>query len=539
MDVKKLIEIVSISKNEIYIVIFYSFAIGLLSLALPIAAQGLVTIVSFGSLRQPLFVLTFAVFVLLTISGLFRLLQSILTEVFQQRLFATTSLKIAERLPKLQLKTLTDYHGTELLNRFFDIVTIQKSLADIMLNSTGIILQSILGLLLLAFYHPALLAFDFVYIVALSLVIILPFRKALMTAYDESDAKYEVVAWLEEMARVPYIFHFQGNSRYGIEKADRVTESYIKARQKHFRYILQHLSGTYIINVFSSTALLFVGGLLVLKNQMTLGQLVAAEIIVTSLGSSTVKMGRFLEKIYDLFAATNKVHSLLDLPVETENRKELKSLAIKSEFETAPEIEVTNLQISQNLNPISFHVSSKESLAFISNTPSGKSKLMQCVLGLRESLDGEIKFNNVPLKYHTISSFRKRVSYIHEIDIFDGTILENILVGRENIPLEKVIELINAVKLDHTINMLPQKLDSYIGGYQQPLSSVERMKIIFLRSYLSNPYLIAIDGALDIFSPEDLALIFSLIHSNERKWTLIATTRREDVANLFEKRIQL
>lgn len=539
MELNKLSRVISISKNEIYIIIFYSLAIGFLSLALPIAAQGLVTIVSFGSVRQPLFILTFAVFILLTISSVFRLLQSILAEVFQQRLFATTSLRVAERLPKLQFRTLADYHGTELLNRFFDIVTIQKSLADILLNSTGIVLQSILGLILLAFYHPALLVFDIIYIIALTLVIAIPFRHALATAYAESNAKYEVAAWLEEMARVPYVFHFQGNNQYGIEKADDVTSHYIKSRQQHFKQLLKHLVGTYIINVLASTSLLFVGGLLVLNNQMTLGQLVAAEIIVTSLGSSTVKIGRFLEKIYDLFAATEKVHSLLDLPIETEKTKELKSLAVRNMFTTAPMIEGNNILLTPNLEPLSFRIAPAESIALISFTPAGKSKLLQCLLGLREPLQGEIKYNDVPLKYYSINAFRKRVSYINEIEIFDGTILENILVGRNDIPLNRVIELINALQLDKTINLLPDKIDSYIGGYQQPLSSVERMKIMFLRSYLSNPYLIVVDGAFDIFSREDLMVVLALINQPQKQWTLIASTRREDVANLFEKRITL
>lgn len=539
MDTKKLTDVLSISKNEIYIVIFYSFAVGLLSLVLPIAAQGLVTIVSFGSVRQPLFILTFAVFVLLTISAVFRILQSILAETFQQRLFVMISLKVAERLPKLQMKTLRDYHGTELLNRFFDVVTIQKSLADILLNSGGIILQSILGMILLAFYHPALLVFDIIYIIGLVIAVMLPFRSAEATAYKESDAKYEVAAWLEEMARVPYVFHFQGNGRYGIEKADEVTANYIMARQSHYKVILQHLCGTYFIQVIASTALLFVGGLLVLNNQMTLGQLVAAEIVVTSLGSSTTKIGRFLEKIYDLLAATSKVHTLLTLPIDTDNNKEIKSLAIKSPFESAPSIEVNDLKFSNNLKPISFTIQPAESLVFLSFTPAGKSRLLNSLLGLDEFLEGDIKYNNVPLKYYSINAFRNRISYVHGIDLFDGSILDNILVGRKDVPLDKVIELVNHLQLDRTINMLPDKLESYIGGYSQPLSTVERMKIMIMRSYISNPYLIVIDGALDIFSREDLMLVLSLMNQPQKKWTLIVTTQREDVAHHFNNRIEL
>lgn len=542
MELRKFLDIVSISRNEIYIIIFYSFAIGLLSLALPIAAQGLVTIVSFGAIRQPLFVLTFAVLILLISSGVFRLLQSILIEVFQQRLFAVSALKIAERLPKLQLKILTDYHGTELLNRFFDVITIQKNLSDILLNFTGIVLQSILGMLLLAVYHPALLVFDIIYILLLSVVIIFPFKLALASACQESNAKYDVVAWLEEMVRVPYVFHFQGNATFGIEKADQITSEYIRARQNHYKYIFQHLTGTYVIQAIGLTSLLLVGGLLVLNNQMTLGQLVAAEIIVSSIGSSTIKMGIFLEKIYDLLAATEKVHTLLTLPTEIDSKHEYKSVAIRSSFESAPSLEVSNLVITDTNNQtqrLNFSVKSLESIAFVGYKPGGKSKLIQCLIGLHEPVTGEIYYNNIPLKYYSLKAFRKNVSYIHEIEMFDGTILENILVGRSNIPLDNIIKLINLLHLDVAINKLDDKLDSHIGCFHQPLSSVERMKIMFIRAFISQPYLLVIDGALDIFSQEDLEVVLQLLNQPDKPWTLLVTTRRQDVAKYFERRIFL
>lgn len=542
MDFKDLRQVLSITKNEIYIIIFYSMVIGLLSLVLPIAAQGLVTIVSFGSLRQPLFILVFAVFVLLIAAAIFRLLQNVLLEIFQQRVFAVSALNIANRLPKLKLYKIKDYQPTELLNRFFDVVTIQKCLADILLNFTSIILQSILGMILLAFYHPALLVFDIFYIFFLVLVVWLPFKPAMQTAYIESDAKYDVVSWLEEMVRVPFLFHFQGAGEFGVKKADQYVATYIKARKQHFYFLLQHLCTSYVIQIFGSTALLLVGGLLVLKNQMTLGQLVAAEIIVTSLGNSTIKLTGFLQKTYDMVAAAKKVNSLLTLPIESHDKTLDKDIIVSKPFNEAPVININNLDIidtDKSTKTVSLVIEPRQNIVFMGYKQKVANNLVGSMLGLREPNHIEVKYNNIPVQYYSLKAFREMICYINHPEIFNGTIMENILVGRKDISLARIMEIVKHLDFEETINKLEDKLEHHIGGMQHSLSNIDLLKVCLIRACISHPSLLVIDGSLDILASHDIKIILPYLCRADKSWTLIATTNRAEIAEYFDKRIAL
>lgn len=120
-------QILSISYDTLWVVITYSVSVSVLSLIIPIAAQSLVNIVSFGSLFQPIVVLTTIVIMTLTGASIIRILQASLVETIQQRIFATVALDLAKNLPKISLAMFNKYRGSELVNYFFDVLVVQKN----------------------------------------------------------------------------------------------------------------------------------------------------------------------------------------------------------------------------------------------------------------------------------------------------------------------------------------------------------------------------------------------------------------------------
>lgn len=540
--IKDLFSLLTLTRRDITTVTIFAVAIGLLSLVVPIAAQGLVTIVSFGSLRQPLFVLGIVVFVLLVFSSIFRLLQNIMVETIQQRLFASIAFKTASRLPRIDLDALDSYHGTELLNKFFDVMTLQKTLAAILITVSAFLLQALLGMLLLAMYHPVLIAFDAAFIAILAMIIIIPYSKGIETALQESNVKYELAGWLEEIARVPLLFHFQNHGAFGVEKADDIISKYLKARQAHFKVLIQHMVGAYGLQTLASTSLLVIGGLLVLKNQMTLGQLVAAEIVTTSLGANAANIALYLEKIYDLRAAAEKVNELLIFP--TEHRKD-ESYPIHSHlgsFKEPPILVVKGLVLPCDVEgnkKISFTIPAGSSAALMLDRAIGRSLVLDSILGLRADNSGEILFNNISLSNYPLTEFRKKISYIRDADCFDGTILENIIVGKSDVNLEKIMELLNRFAMSKIVSSLPQGLQYPLTGSCRPFTQLQLRKLVFIREILNHPFLMAIDEAFDLLSLDEIQVVISEIQNNCPKLTMVVTTRREDVAQLFDQRIDL
>ncbi len=542
LPIKGLLSLLTLSRRDITTVIIFAVAIGMLSLVVPIAAQGLVTIVSFGALRQPLVVLAIVVFVLLGFSGVLRVLQHVLLETVQQRLFASIALKLANRLPKIDMATLDENHGSEVLNKFFDVMTIQKTMSDILLSVSAFALQALLGMLLLALYHPALLAFDIVFIFILLLVILVPYQKGVKTACIESDAKYAVVDWLEELARVPLLFHFQNHAAFGFEKADQMVVKYIKARQAHYKVILQHMVGAYGLQALASTALFVIGGLLVLKNQMTLGQLVAAEIVITTLGASAAKMPRYLEKFYDLRAAAEKVNSLLKLPTERFLEVSHPLLSYMGPFSEPPSIKVKNLVFldgDNNKNKINFTIEKGSSLAVSLLDQNGRDFFVDTLVGLRPPHSGEIQYNKISLQNYPLDDFRKKISLIRHAECFDGTILENIMIGNPSTSLEDIINLLNEFSIGEFISSLPEGLNFPLYGSCRPFSYAQLMKLAFIREIVNKPYFLVVDEALDIFPLNQVNMILEIMRKYCGQFTLLVKTRRTDILDLFDNRINL
>ena len=537
LPLKKIAEIIQLSRNEISLIAIYSVIIGLLSLALPIAAQALVNIVSFGSIRQPLFVLGFLVFIVLVAAAVFRFLQVILMENIQQHLFVHRALDMARLIPTWSQSVFDQYRGTEMMNRFFDIFTLQKALAGILISGISVVLQIFLGMFLLATYHPLLLFFDIVLLFAFALTIWVPWHSGIESALGESDQKYLVAGWLEEIARLSLLFKFSDNNKYAFKVADEKISNYILARQKHFKNLIKHILIGYSIQVLASSSLLMLGGILVIKNQLTLGQLVAAEIVVTAMGVSISKLGKHFENIYDLLAAANKIDFLLSLPKE----KLLNSNHSPVAFQAAPKIELKNLNsyagknfhILKNINFVIHH---NERCVIHGALGSGKSLLLEILLGLKEPSSGEVFYNDIPLSEYSISLLRQQTTYIKNIQFYDGSIIENLCMGNE-IPLETIRNTLAHFDLSDTISRLKSGIHTELSGTQNALSTIELQKLMLVRAALAKPYFLILDEILDLLPENSLKKVIETIFSTEYNWTVIATTRRKDIMERFTRRI--
>lgn len=288
--------------KDIRTIVIFSVVIGLLSLTTPLAVEAVVNTIAFGRNLQPLIVLSLIVFTFLGFRSILNVLMTVVTEIIQRKLFVRTVEDLSYRLTRVPLATWKTLHGTEMVNRFFDIVNIQKITSKLFLETLMLGLQTIIGLAVLAFYHPFLLGYDIALLVMMTLVLWLIGRGAVRTAKSESKLKYRTAAWLQEIVRHPSTFKYNGGLGFAINRADEMVEQYILQRQSHFKILIRQISFAMVMQVIAATALLALGGYLVIKGQMTLGQLVAAELIVTVILGSFTKLGKDLESFYDLMA---------------------------------------------------------------------------------------------------------------------------------------------------------------------------------------------------------------------------------------------
>lgn len=406
-------------------------------------------------------------------------------------------------------------------------------------------LQALFSMILLAFYHPILLAFDVFLITALFLVLFLPWKKSLKTAQQESTEKHQVAAWLEEIVNNPSLFKLHGNESFALLKTDERVYDYLIARKKHFVQLLKHLFGCYGIYIVATASLLSIGGFLVIKQQLTLGQLVAAEIVVSVLVSSIVKLGTYLENLYDMLASCGKVGYLFDLPKEeTLLKQNLNYNELHQQLLSPPLIEVKNIgfntdaghEIFKNIN---FVLEPHEHIVVYGKKGTGKSALVDTFFGFLFPNQGNISLNCIPFKEYNIAMIRKHFSLVRNIEIFAGTLLENLVLHHKEIEMNLLHYWLREFNMEETLDRLPEGLQTSIGATHNILSTIELQKFMFIRALLVKPSVLVIDCALDLMSKEDIETTLTAIKKGPCQPSIIITTRRNDIFELFQHRVIL
>ena len=516
-------------RKDLLVLITYTSLNGLLMLAVPLTAQALVNTIAAGVFLQPLVVLSLLMLGGLIFAGCLRLMQLTLVEVIQQRVFAKIALRLAYRLPRIRLEALRNEYVPELANRFFDVVTIQKTWAKILLDGPSAILQILVGLILLAFYSPILLAFDILLITGMTVALWGLGFGGLKTSIQESYQKYHVAGWLEDLGRCHISFKVAGLPAHSLQHANQLVSQYIESRGKHFRVLFRHAAGTYFLYAMASAGILAIGGWLVINRQLTLGQLVAAEIIVVSVLAALEKLMLQIEPFYDLLTGIDKIGHLMDLPVEREGGCDLPRLPQGANI-LCREVQFTYPDMAPILSAFNLALPSGSRVALVGLSGSGKSTLAALLCGLQEPTRGLVEINGQDLRDLELSSLRRAVAWAgitHEI--FEGTIEENITLGRSWITPQDLRWALEATLLVDDLAQLPEGKKTLLMSEGRNLSLGQRMRLMIARAIVDRPQLLILDETFSAIDIEAKSIILNFILDPGQPWTVILITHLPEV----------
>lgn len=537
--IRRLLALLRCERRDLWVVVIYSVGVGLLSLAVPLAAQALVNTIAFGSLIQPLVALTLLALLALAFASTLNALRVWTVELIQQRLFVRVASDVTHRLLRARIEAFDRLHGPELVNRFFDVVTVQKAGALLLMDGLSLVMQTLVGLVLLAVYHPFLLAFDLILLAAMAFIVFVLGRRSIKTAIVESKAKYKVAAWLEEVAEHPPAFRNAAGSQYALEVSDRLTSSYVESRREHFRIVLRQVIGSLALQALASAALLGIGGFLVIERQLTLGQLVAAELIVTAVVGGFSKFGKKFETYYDLLAAIDKLGQLIDLPLEREGgfeagwkdegaRIDLRDVAFR--HEGAP---------GAALSGASAVIEAGERVGLIGPGGAGKSTLLELIAGLREQQQGVVLFNGVDTRELSLDSLRDRVLMVQQASVFTGTVLENVTAGR-SISIDEVRRALVEAELLDEILALPRGLQTPLMAGGKPLTASQEARLMLARAFAGRPAVLLLDDALLRIDDADLRRrLAERLFDPDAPWTLICVTENPELLSRCDRVLAL
>ncbi len=491
--VSRILNLLKLERNEITAVYFYAILNGLIQLSLPVGVQAIIGYVLGASMRASLVVLIMLVVLGVLIAGIMQINQMKIIEKIQQKLFVRYSLAFARHLPDLDLKKNDHVYLPELVNRFFDVQVLQKSLSKILLEIPTAVIQIFFGLVLLSFYHPAFILFGIILVSILVLILQFTGGRGLQTSLEKSKYKYKVAAWLEEMARVIKSIKLARNNDLHLRRADQEVSNYLDARNNHFRVLLFQFNVLVVFKTIITAAMLIVGTLLMVNQQLTVGQFIAAEIVILLVLNSVEKLIINLSSVYDTLTAVEKLAEITDKPLEKNGSILLPHL------QQGIKLELKDLSFGYTddkpvLQEISLQINPNEKVCIGGKDSSGKSTLLRLLTGSYTDFKGAILVDDIPVGNYQLDSLRAQTGVLlGQQDIFNGTLLENITLGNEQISLEAVRKSALQSGLLDFVSTLKDGFDTPLDPTGRRLPRSVAQKILMARALAGQPRLLLLE----------------------------------------------
>jgi len=534
---QRFIGLLKLERKDFLQIFYYAIFAGLVSLSVPLGIQAIVNLMQGARISTSWFVLVILVTLGVAFVGILQLMQIRILENVQQKIFTRSSFEFIYRFPKIKMDQLRNFYPPELANRFFDVLIIQKGLSKVIIDFPAALTQVVFGLILLSLYHPFFIIYGLLLVFLIYVGFKITGQKGLDASIMESKYKYRIAHWIQEVARTLVSFKISGKTNLAISKNDRMLSSYLVAREGHFQVLKIQFIQLIIFKVLVTAGLLAIGGMLVLNQQMNIGQFVAAEIIILLIIGSVEKIILGLESFYDILTSLEKMGEVVDKELEEQKGDEPFQIGepLTIEFDGVNYKGFNDERIIKNIN---FKINPGDKILLQGANGAGKSTLLKLLAGLIRPSVGEIYVNDISLKSVRLNHYRGMLGHsITEETPFEGTILENITLGDQNIPAQDIQWALDKTGLLGFVKQQPKGLNTmiYPEGIQMPFSISK--KLILARSIVRRPSVLILNDPLNQLDPEEEDRILDFLFSEENNWAIIVAGKSEKWEKLCNRQL--
>ena len=534
---KRLTDALRFERSDLWTVIAFAMAVGVLSIVTPAAIEALVNTVAFGVQLWPVVVLAGVMFGFLILSVLLRAMQLFVVECLQRRFFVRTADAFADHFARAEMEAFDGRNPTDIVNRFFEVATVQKAFATLLVDGIGVVTVTLVGLAVLAFYHPYLLTFAAVMAALVFFLLFVLGIGGVKSSIAESYAKFDVAAWLEELAKCPHTFRFGRGGELAHQRADELADAYVTARRRHFRVVWRQTLFAFLLEAVAMTVLLGLGGWLVINRQLTLGQLVAGELIVALVLAAISKSGKYIETFYDLQASLDKLGVIDQLPLERQGGEVLP--AGDRPMRVVAEVRKWTPSGHGGADPLRrLEISPGERVAVYGPSGSGKTRLMETLALLRVPEEGLLELDGLDARSLDRPQTRLQLAYVGQAETFADTVAENIRVGRSELSAADVRRALEMVGLANTVARLPDGVGTPIASDGLPLSANDVSRLSIARAIAGKPRLLLINGMLDRLDLQTCPELIESLFDPAAPWTLVIVTARDEIKTRCDRVVE-
>lgn len=499
----------------IRLALLFGAAISLLSLATPISVQLLINSVANTALPAPLLTLAAILFVLLLCSGVLSAFRVHLLAHFERRFFARLMAEITLRAVHAQNPFFVDARRGDLFNRFFDLGVVQKSLTSLLIAGFTIVLQSLVGLVVTSFYHPFFLAFNLVLTIAVLLVWRVWANASIASAVATSHAKHAAAHWLGTVGASNGIYKSSRHMAFAIGRSEDLTARYVAAHRHHFRYTFGQTIALLLLYALASAGLLAMGGWLILQGELSIGQLVAAELILSSVFYGVAQLGTYLEVFYELAASLEELHLFWEVPQEG---------APQPDAAGPPDGSIRLRDVVHGGHHFDFAVPAGAQVGAIAD-PGVDRSLATLLKRLDVPQRGFVSVGGADLGTLDMYRLRSDVIVLDRPTIVEMSVREYLSLSAPGRP-EELIGALELVGLDRRIGSLAGGLDALLSTSGWPLSVGETMALKLAGAVLARPRVLMLSPLYDMLPPERLDRVLAALRPHGT--TVLQFTSRAD-----------
>ena len=533
--------LIGLERRILTIVVSYAVVIGLFALIVPLTVQELVNTFAFAI--QPIMIVTLVatMFGALLAMGAFRVLQARAVEILVQRLYTRLAVAFTEALPRFRENVFLPQHT----NTFIEAELLPRALVAMLVDVINVSVSGAIGMAILIMYHPYFLGYNTLLITGFAFLLTFFGRGGLRITQRVSRLHYQTFHWLQDIGINRLHFKSTDSLPLLLKKTDALVKAYVMARKTRSDILSgAQYKSTVVFQAVAHSGMIGLGGWLLSVGDITLGQFVAAEVIVGTLLLNLDTVARRMYAAIYVATSLHELSTLFDMPKEDvsgpvaawlpDPSLQGVRLTCKDASFAAPDgpllFERFNLEVMPG-----------EKISVLSGTSRSKTSLALVLAGLYHPTAGVIRYNDIDLRdvsLNYVNRCRGLMLDSHPT-LFDGSLEENITLQRPSIQFEDLSWALRFVELEEEIDAMPQGLETLVHGNGANLTRSQVLRMLLARMIVTRPALLIFNGSLHNIEPALRLTLLRRLCSKEEPWSVVFVSNDPEVSQLVERRVVL
>lgn len=353
-------------------------------------------------------------------------------------------------------------------------------------------------------------------------------RKIKSITTDEQTRLADLNGHLQEVISGIRVIRAFGMEKYEQERFEKINHSLYK---ETFRYRFNHALGPSVVEFATSLiviALVIYGGVKIIEGEFTSGSFFLFLFTLLVLISPIKQMANWYNLAQRAGSAGKRIFEIIDMPEDHKDPENPIPIGKLKEGITFRKVSFrypnSEKWVLRNIN---FSVKKGTTVALVGHSGAGKSTLVDLIPRFYDPEIGEILLDGIDIKKISLKDLRAKIGVVtQDIFLFNGTIKENIAYGRQDIPMEKIMEAARLAYADEFIRKLPLGYDTPVGERGLMLSGGQRQRISIARALLKNPEILILDEATSALDTTSERLVQKALDSLMKNRTTFVIAHR-------------